>query len=57
MELGPIFNYARSASHLYIAQIIVDAFEALNTRLEAKILVHNKAEGWIDDISTNGSRT
>ena len=36
MEPGAIFNYARAQSHLRTAQVIIDAFEALNTHLENK---------------------
>ncbi|MCJ1437956.1 hypothetical protein MMC27_007343 [Xylographa pallens] len=46
MEPGPVFNYARAWSHLYTSRLVIDAFETLNARLEARHPVHRKASGW-----------
>ncbi|MCJ1404405.1 hypothetical protein MMC11_007630 [Xylographa trunciseda] len=51
MEPGPIFNYARVWSHLYTTRIIIDAFETLNARLEARHPVHTKEIGWNYDVT------
>ncbi|MCJ1387087.1 hypothetical protein MMC17_010216 [Xylographa soralifera] len=50
MEPGPIFNYARAWSHLYTSRLIIDAFETLNARLEARHPVHRKEIGWNYDV-------
>ena len=50
MEPGPILNYARAWSHLYTSRLIIDAFETLNARLEARHPVHRKETGWNFDV-------
>ncbi|MCJ1281785.1 hypothetical protein MMC26_001108 [Xylographa opegraphella] len=50
MEPGPIFNYARASSHFYTSRLVIDAFETLNARLEARHPVHRKEIGWNYDV-------
>ena len=46
MEPDPIFNYARAWSHLHASRLIIEAFETLNARLEARHPVHRQEIGW-----------